>query len=151
MSALSEAEIVDRHRQALGEARTACQMLARQADPDQIAPRGRHYRMLKDSLKALEGSCRQLAHYRADARWLKLGIVYAKAMRTVQRAFVGQRWADFGSMTSLFEMGLRNMVDLKDQRTGKRGAILPSRPSDWLVLPDHRPAMPQAHDPRVLH
>lgn len=142
MSDLTEAEIVDRHCQALGEARTACQALARHADPDMIAPRGHHYVSLKEALNLLEGSCRQLAHYRADTRWLKLGIVYAKAMRTSQRAFIGQRWLDFGKMTSLFDMGLRNMRDLKDQRTGKRGAILPSRPSDWLVLPDHRVPAP---------
>lgn len=142
MSGLSEIEIIDRHSQALGEARTACQMLARQVDPELIAPRGHHYVSLKEALNMLEGSCRQLAHYRSDARWLQLGIVYAKAMRTAQRAFVGQRWQDFGMMTALFERGQRNMADLKDRRTGKKGAILPSNPSSWLVLPDHRVPTP---------
>lgn len=140
---LTEAEILSRHHQALGEARGACQRLGRNADADYLAPRGHDYGELRRALKALEGSSRQMAHFRADARWVKLGIVYAKAMRAAQAKFVGQRWSYFNELTALFELGLRRMNDLKDNRTGRLGAILPTQPTDWLILPDlKRPAAP---------
>lgn len=149
MTALTETEILDRHTQSLHEARQACQFLARQADPELLAPRGRHYQALKEALALLEGTCRQMAAFRDDARWLRLGMVYAKAMRLAQVKFVGQRWAAFGTMMGVFDNGLRNMTDLKDQRTGRRGMILPSRPSDWLVMPDF--VVPQRGPWRTVH
>jgi hypothetical protein len=137
---LSEREILDRHRQALGEAKRACQKLSRNADPEYIAPRGEWYAELRSSLMLLEGSCRQLAHHRGDARWLKLGILYGKTMRSCQSRFVGQRWAWFGQLTQLFVIGQRNIDDL-DKSTGRIGPILPARPSDWLLLPNHVPRL----------
>lgn len=143
-SALTENEIIDRHQQALGEAHRACQRLGKNADPTHLAPRGHDYGNLKRALDALEGSSRQMAHFRADARWLKLGVLYAKTRRGAQRAFVAQRWAWFGALMPLFVNGQRSMVDLKDMKTGRASSspILPSRPSDWLVMPDHQVPMP---------
>lgn len=149
MGTLTEQEIVDRHVQALGEARRACQALGRNADPEYIAPRGKHYGDLKRALDHLEGSCRQLAHYRADARWLRLGVLYAKAMRAAQAKFVGQRWGYFNELIKLFENGLRQMDDLQTRKTGQLGAILPARPADWLVLPNH--VVPQRHHFGTVH
>ena len=146
---LSETDIIDRHKQALGEAHRACQRLGRNADPDYMAPRGHDYSNLRRALQALEGSCRQMAHFRADARWIKLGVVYAKAMRTAQAKFVGQRWAYFNELTKLFELGQRSMEDLQSRKTGRLGAILPSQPTDWLVLPDLR--IPRPHHFRSVH
>lgn len=143
MSNLGEREIIDRHCQALGEAHRACQELGRNADPDHIALKGGHYVALKAALDMLEGSARQMAHYRSDARWLKLGIHYAKVMRAVQVKFVGQRWAFFNQLMQLFTEGRRHMDDLATVKTGRIGAILPERPSDFLILPDWRPAMPR--------
>jgi hypothetical protein len=133
---LSEAEVFDRHSQALGEARRACQHLGSQLDPDKVAPRGRHYGELSRSLKALEGSCRQLSHMRADARWVKLGVVYARVLRAMQRKFVGQRWQWFRDLTAVFELGERRLAELRDTKTGKLGPILPERPSNWLIFPE---------------
>lgn len=140
MSDLTENDILERHKQALGEARRACQQLGRNADPLYLAPRGRHYTELKKALALLEGSARQMAHWRDDGRWLRLGIVYAKAMRGAQQKFVGQRWAWFGELQALFVLGERRLDEL-NQRTGTLGAILPQRASEWLVLPDSRPAL----------
>lgn len=141
--ALSENEILDRHTQALGEAHRACQRLGRNADPEFLAPRGHDYGNLKRALNALEGSARQMAHHRADARWLKLGVLYARAARASQAKFVGQRWAWYKALMPLFENGQRSVDELRNRRTGMLSSspILPSRPSDWLVLPDHKPAM----------
>lgn len=144
MSGLSEREILDRHLQALGEANGACQRLGRQADPALLAPRGGDYSKLKDALDALEGSCRQLAHFRSDARWLRLGILYARTRRGAQSAFIGQRWAWFGDLTQLFEQGIINMIELRDGKTGRPASspILPRNASAFLMLPDHRVPRP---------
>lgn len=139
MSGLTEQEIMSKHVQSLKEGKDACQWLAKNADPTYLAPRGRHYGNLKRALNALEGSCRQMAGFRGDTRWLPLGIIYAKAMRLAHRDFLRQNWLGFRSMEKLFENGLKRMDDLATAKTGKLGVILPSRPPDWLILPDHKP------------
>lgn len=141
MSDLTEKEILDRHRQSLGEARACCQELGRNDDPDYIALRGPHYRKLKAQLALIEGSARQMAAYRGDARWLRIGIFYAKVMRTVQKKFVKQEWRDFRLMMPIFERGLRWMDDLATRKTGTTGLILPARPSDWIIMADEYPAL----------
>lgn len=142
MSSLTEADILARHEQALGEAKRACQRLGRHADPEFFAPRGEDYGALRSALQALEGTSRQMVYFRSDTRWVKLGILYARAMRTAQLKFVGQKWMAFREMQVMFERGLRSMTDLRDRKTGIRGAILPSGPTDWLILPDHKVPTP---------
>ena len=133
---LSESEILSKHHDALGEADRACQNLGKNADPTYLAPRGHDYGNLKRALKALEGSARQMAHFRADTRWVKLGIVYARAQTQCQHKFVGQKWAYFNKLRELFVLGQRRMTALAEMRTGTRGPILPTQPTSWLVLPD---------------
>jgi hypothetical protein len=142
VSGLTEREILDRHAQALGDADQACQRLGKNADPTYLAPRGHDYGNLKRALKALEGSARQMAHFRADTRWVKLGIVYARAQTQCQHKFAGQRWAYFNALRALFAMGHRRLEALRDNKTGARGPILPTQPTSWLILPDYR--APQA-------
>jgi hypothetical protein len=140
---LTETEILDRHRQALGEAHRACQALGRNADPTYIAPRGAHYTRLKEAVERLEGSARQMAHWREDARWLRLGIFYGgPVLRMAQKKYVGQRWNDFNKMREIFDRGLREFEELATRKVAKAGPILPSRPLDWLILPDHRVPQP---------
>ena len=147
---LSESEILSKHEQSLGEARDACQKLGRNADPTYLAPRGHLYSQLRTALQHLEGSCRQLAAYRADARWLKLGILYGRAQRGAQSKFVRQNWGWFQQLMPLFENGMRSMRDLAEMRTGRlsRDPILPQNPSKWLNLPDHTPDLGK---PKVMH
>lgn len=144
MSDLTEHEILLRHKDALGLAHTACQRLGQNARDDYLAPRGTDYGNLKEALELLEGSARQMAHFRADARWLKLGILYAKAMRLAQVKFIGQKWNAFNQMLPLFVTGKKHLEDLQ-MKTGTRGPILPSRPSDWLVMPDWKSPFTQGH------
>lgn len=132
---ITENEILSRHKQALGEAHRACQRLGRNADTDYLAPRGNDYGDLKEALTLLEGSTRQMAHFRADARWLRLGVVYAKAMRIAQVKFVSQKWNAFNDLKELFDIGHRRLEELQ-VKTGTRGPILPQRASEWLVMPD---------------
>ena len=49
--ALQEADIIDRHRQSLGDAHRACQELGKNANDDYVAMRGPHYTALKEALQ----------------------------------------------------------------------------------------------------
>jgi len=72
---LTEIEIISR---LMDELRIAAQA----ADDIAVRPRrGRNYRDLCDSLGSAEGACRQLAHWRGDYRWLKIGIMLHEAHR----------------------------------------------------------------------
>lgn len=138
MSGLTEAEILTRHSQSLKEAKDQCLWLSQNADPDKIAPRARRYRGLQQALKELEGTCRQLAQFRQDARWIKLGVLYAKAMRTVTKIYEHQNWLAFKELTQLFDNGIVRMEELATAKTGTVGPILPKNPSSWLILPEQR-------------
>ena len=137
--ALTENEILDRHVQSLKEALDHARWLGGQQDECLAAPRGGHYVRLRRALSELEGSARQMAHFRADARWIRLGTVYAKTMQVAQRKYIGQHWKSFQMMCQIFENGLRTCDELAHRKTEKLGAILPSRPSDWIIMPDWAP------------
>lgn len=135
---LSEQEIVSKFNQGLREGRDACHWLAKNADPEWLAPRGRHYRLLKTALAELEGCARQMSAMRDDTRWLPLGILYgAKAARLAQKYFTNLQWAKFGELAKLFDVGLARMEELQ-KKTGTTGPILPKR-TDWLILPQDVP------------
>ncbi len=133
---LTENEILAKYVDALGVGRDMCHMLARNADPDKIAPRGQQYGNLRRALRDLEGCCRQMNYMREDTRWVKLGVMYARAMQVAFKLYSKQNWMEIGKLAGLFVDGLRRMQDLANMKTGKRGVILPQRPSDWLILPD---------------
>lgn len=88
-----------------------------------------------------------MAHWREDARWLKLGIHYAKAAQVAQRLFVHMNWLGFREFGVLFENGQQRMDDLKNARTNRMGAILP-RNTDFLRMPELMPRQPTG---RLMH
>lgn len=134
---LTEQEILDRYIQSTKEAKDCAVWLGGQADAGNMAPRGSRYARLREALRRMEGCCRQMAHWRADARWLKLSIVWGKAQRLVQAKFVGQRWAAFSAMVPYFDNAIFQMESLRDRKTGKTGAILPTPGAmDWVRVPD---------------
>lgn len=133
---LTENEVLSKYVECLSEGRELCMLLARNADPEKVGPRGGIYSKLRTALRELEGCCRQMNYMREDARWVKMGIMWAKAMRIALDAYTAHNWLKFGKLAELFDNGLKRMRDLADARTGVRGAILPQRPSDWLILPD---------------
>jgi hypothetical protein len=139
MTRLTDGEILDRHRQSLSEGREACRQLARFADPELLELKGGHYKVVKDSLDKLIGTCRQLASLRSDTRWTRLSAVYSRARIAVQNMYAAGSWWEFGKLASLFELGERRLAEL-DMKTGVVGrAILPQRASEWLVMPPLRP------------
>lgn len=122
----TEAEILSRHLDDLNIARVACQKLRR--NEIEAVPRGQPYMDLRDAMKRLENSCRQMFHWRGDdARWLRLGAVYARAQRSAQQHLWREQWAAFGEMQKLFELGLRRIDELGTRPTG--------RSIDKLILP----------------
>lgn len=144
---LTESEIIARHKQALSDARGECDWLAAQErskwEKGTARPRGRHYMNLRDALNKLEGSCRQMAHWRGDARWLKLATIYQRAMPMCQRWYMAQKWLQFGQLAEVFESGQARMAYLRDGRTGALSSrpILPEPGNmDWARLPDWKPA-----------
>lgn len=141
MSDLTEMECLSKHKEALGEAHRACQHLGRNAGEGVLKPRGHDFHMLKTALKELEGSARQVAHYRADARWLRLGILYARVAMKCQVWFVGQRWKNFHDLMPLFINGQGQLEQLQG-KTGTLGPILPQRASDWLWMPPYASPRP---------
>lgn len=143
MSALTEQEIITKFQQSLKEGRDACAWLAKNADPEWLAPRGRHYRLLKTALSELEGCARQMSAFRDDSRWLPLGILYgAKTSRLAQKYFVHLDWGKFADLAKVFDLGLIRLNELQ-MKTGRTGAILPKR-TDWLLLPNHTPPRPRS-------
>ncbi len=136
MSGLTEQEIIDKHIQSLKEGEDACKRLFINVDPEKAAPRGVLYGRLRRSLQELEGTCRQMAAWRDDVRWTKLGFVYARAMRVAQAEMTAHNWAAFGELSKLFQIGLVRMDELKNRKTGKIGPILPTGPVTWTQIPD---------------
>lgn len=137
MSGLTEQDILSKHTQCLKEAKEACAQLFKNADPAYIFPRGHLYGQLRRAITALEGSCRQMSMFRSDARWTKLGFVYAKALRMAQTKFNAGDWLFFGKFGELFAQGLTRMDELATRKTGRSGIILPTDYS-FLHLPDHK-------------
>lgn len=139
---MQDADYITRHKQALGEARTAAYELGRLADP---AYRGskRHYRLLKEAIEMLIGSARQLGQLRSDARWIRLNAYYDRVRVKLQPAFMSEQWAWFGGLTAVFELGQRHIDELTTRRTGVASGtpILPSRASEWISTPDYRPQL----------
>lgn len=69
MGALTEIEIFDRMEQSLKEAAELADRLAVEN------LRGPLYHALREHLSLIEGCARQAAAWRADARWLKIGMI----------------------------------------------------------------------------
>lgn len=133
MSTLTEAEIYDRLKTSIAEARDACKNLAVRSKE------GRDYSALRDSLKLIEGCCTQMAVHRADYRWLPVGIKIAECHKRAGdwlRGFTvnGTRvaWAKgvqneaFIKLDQVLEQ-LGVMADkIRDEKTGIKGPILPA-------------------------
>lgn len=128
-----EHEFVAKHRDALKLARECCEKLKMNAV--EARPRGRLYADLVKANKELDGTCRQLFHWRGDdARWLQLGSIYAKASKVAARLMLREKWALFADLAGLYELGLRRVDDLAGRPTGRAGGklILPGDISPWF-------------------
>jgi hypothetical protein len=145
---LSEHEILSRHVQALQEAKDQCLWFSTQQDKERAAPRGHHYTLLREALKLAEGSARQMAHYRGDARWVRIGAFCAKLMRKVQILYVGQQWRKLGLLAEVFDGQMWKVEDFKHRRTDTLGVILPTPGKmDWIRQPEGTPLLPGTWSP----
>jgi len=133
MGALTEAEIMACLSENFRLAAEYCEDLAR------LPKKGPTYIKLRQSLKLLEGACRQAAHWREDARWLKIGMdmahVHEKAGGWL-RGYTDREGRHIsiapGQMNPLFKKlaeSLRSshagVERLRTMKTNKVGAILP--------------------------
>ena len=134
MGALTEREIFDCMETNLGLAVQHCEDLAR------LPAIGPSYSGLRDSLKLIEGCCRQASARREDTRWLNVGLAIAEAHKRAGNWLRGGRNAEGykvnlapGQRHPLFKKladNLRAMqkvcTALRTQRVGKLGMILPT-------------------------
>ena len=132
-----EPEFLAKHKDALKKAHECCEQLKLNADHDRVAPRGALYLDLVFANRELEGTCRQMFHWRGDdARWLRLGAIYANAAKLAAKYLRLEDWKRFGELAGLYELGLRRIDDLGDRPNGRLGKlILPGDISSWFEPP----------------
>lgn len=146
MSLLTEHEILDCLVENFRLAAGHCDALA------VLPARGPIYRLLRKELELVEGCCRQVAQYRGDARWLRIGLMMEEAHRragTWLRDKSMPRTATLNAAHPLFlrlaenlRAGQKRAEELRDKATGRVGLILPKpmrairtegRPSQIIV------------------
>ena len=131
-----EPEFIAKHKESLREAREACLKLARTVvEP---GPRGTYSLVLAKANRALEGTCRQLHHWRGDdSAWLRMGALYSRAEKLAQQMRMSGNWAGFAELAKLYEKGMRNIEDLATRPTGRsiEKFIDPGDISEWFKLP----------------
>ena len=120
MSDLSEADIKQCLAENLRLASSDARLLS-------ILPaKGKCYERFRNSLKLVEGSCRQLAYFREDARWLEMGILMEDAHQRVRRWVVGHGQPELFRLMSEKLSQMEIMANqLRDKATGRTGMILP--------------------------
>lgn len=118
--ALTEREIFDQMRSSLSSAAADC---------DEIANGAALFGRMRQSLKLAEGSCRQMAEMRGDARWLTPRIYLEKAHQ-IARAWLHRPSVQGKKLFTGLGAALRTMLadidKLQNQRVGRTGLILPN-------------------------
>jgi hypothetical protein len=153
MGQLSEIEVLDCLKSNLRLAAQSCDTLA-------VSPRkGPAYSALRDQLRLVEGSCRQIAYLRGgDARWLAIGMYMAKAhkfagdwLRGIKqpngariKLAPGQIHPHFTKLASNLRAAYVKAEELRAHATNRIGPILPApgpaphrdtRPAGWSRSP----------------
>lgn len=146
MANVTEAEILALLRQQFRLSAEYCDALA-------ILPaRGPTYRKFRESLKIVENCCRQVAYYRQDARWFRVGLQMEEAHRRAGH------WLRRHSPRPLFvkladnlRAGAAAAERLETAATGRVGMILPrqarverteGRPMQVMSAPHQRLILP---------
>jgi hypothetical protein len=128
----TEAEILSQHQAQLRIAYEACHALKMNAV--ESMPRGFRYQQLLDANKKLEGTCRQMFHWRGDnAHWVRLAAIYAQASKLAARLLLREKWTGFAELAKVYELGVRRVDDLASRPTGRSldKLILPGRIDGW--------------------
>ena len=133
MGALTEAEIFSCLAENFKSAAQHC------ADLAKLPRKGPTYRKLREELKLLEGSCRQAAYWRGDARWLRIGMYMEEVHQRAGSWLRGYKRPDGikvthreGTLHPLFmklaenlKAGFEAAEKLRTERTGIKGPIVP--------------------------
>lgn len=117
---ISEVEIKDRLRQSLKEAASDARLLG-------ILPmQGPTYEKMRENFALAETCCRQLGHYREDARWFQQALVMERAKEMTRR------WITTHQKRNLFPMLAEKLEEmarvvglLETRKTGRVGIIMP--------------------------
>lgn len=121
MSDLTETEIVDCLKTNFRLAAEHCEDLA------SFPLAGPTYTKLRAELKLIEGAARQLAGWREDARWLKIGLDMGEAHKRAGNWLRGHHPRKlFLMLAANLRMGLAVAERLRTARTGIIGPILPT-------------------------
>lgn len=134
MGALTETEIFDCLSDNFRKAAEHCENLAK------LPRKGSSYTALRESLKLIEGACRQAAMWREDARWLRIGLMMAEAheraglwlrgikLPSGQRVKIaeGHMHPLFMKLAEHLRSFHRKADEFKTQSTGRIGTILPA-------------------------
>ena len=88
MGNLTEVEIFDCLKSNFRLAAQCCDDLAR------LPKKGPTYRRLRDHLKLIEGSCKQAAAWRQDARWLRIAFMMGEAHKRAGAWLRGTKMPD---------------------------------------------------------
>jgi hypothetical protein len=120
MGALTEREILDCLKTNTRLAIENCENLA-------VLPRrGPTYNAFRHQLKLIEGSCRQIAFWREDARWLQVGLAIEEAHKRaghwLRRHYPRPLFVKLADNLRLLQT---MSLGLETKATGKLGMILP--------------------------
>lgn len=131
MSDLTEREILDCLITNFREAAENCDNLAK------LPMQGPTYVKLRENLKLIEGSARQAAAWRDDARWLNVGFGAARCHESAGNWIRGHMPRQLFTKLATSMRKLQHDTEaLRDKKTGRRGTVLP------LVHPIHRDTRP---------
>jgi hypothetical protein len=127
---VTESEILSCLRENFRLAAQHCDALA------VLPARGPTYTLLRAELKTVENCCRQVAWYREDTRWLRVGLMMAEAhkraggwLRTYPRTRTDNAAHPmFTRLAVNLRAGIDRVVELETKATGIAGLILPNVP-----------------------
>lgn len=117
--ALTEREIEGQLKECLRKGAEAAYALSQ-------GVRGFAYLELMKEMKTAEACCRQMAHIRADTRWLSFGLKMAEAQQRCGDWLRAKEpsWR-FKGLAEILASFLANLDQLMHKKTGRRGVILP--------------------------
>jgi hypothetical protein len=121
-SDLTEAEIFSTMKDRLRSAIADCRFIAN------FPVAGPTYKRLRQSLKLVEGCCRQAAYFRQDARWFGPGRyaeeAHQRARLWLHRPSV-QTHKLFTKLADALEQWMKDLERLEKMPSGRVGTILP--------------------------
>lgn len=134
--ALTETEVFDQMLTSLRGAIDDCEIIARQPVS------GVYFDRMRSRLKLVEGCCRQAAAFREDTRWLPVGVMMEQAHQRA-RFWLHRPSVQSKKLFTILADKLRLLekatTQIRDQKTGRRGIILP----DMQKAPGRVPGMVQ--------